>query len=56
MVGAGSGRWSAGNVGGWRYVFPIVGGGFIFPRMVGDQCMGNVQWLRGGGLWSVADQ
>ena len=48
MVGAGGCRWS---------VSDVVGGRFLFLRMVGGRCFNQYmvggRWLMVGGLWSV---
>ena len=51
MVGAGGDRWSVSNVvGGQCFAFLLVGGRFLFLRMVGGPCLN--QYVVSG-LWSV---
>ena len=50
MVGAGGGRWSC-------FAFLLVGGRFLFLRMVSGRCLNQYmvggRWLMVGGLWLV---
>ena len=51
VVGAGGGRWSVSNVaGGWCFAFLLVGGQFLFLRMVGGRCLNQYMVV---GSWSV---
>ena len=51
MTGAGGGRWSVSNVVGGRcFAFLLVGGLFLFLRMVDGRCLNQYMV---GGSWSV---